>query len=53
VAEACVKTVPVPVETVGTDDRFGQVGTEDFLRREYALTAERIAEAAKKAIERK
>ncbi len=48
-----MKTVPVPVETVGTDDRFGQVGTEDFLRREYALTAERIAEAAKKAIERK
>ncbi|MBP5167334.1 MAG: transketolase family protein [Oscillospiraceae bacterium] len=53
VAEACVKTVPAPIEMVGTDDRFGQVGTEDFLRKEYALTAERIAEAAKRAIERK
>jgi transketolase len=53
VAEAVVKTLPVPVEMVGTDDRFGQVGTEDFLRKEYGLTAERIAEYAKRAIERK
>lgn len=53
VAEAAVKTVPVPIEMVGTDDRFGQVGTEDFLRGEYRLTAEHIAMAAKKAIERK
>ncbi len=53
VAEAAVKTVPVPIEMVGTDDRFGQVGTEDYLRREYGLTAERIAEYAKRAIERK
>jgi transketolase len=53
VAEAAVKTVPVPIEMVGTDDRFGQVGTEAFLRTEYRLTAQHIAEAAKKAIERK
>lgn len=53
VAEACVKTCPVPIEMVGTDDRFGQVGTEDFLRKEYGLTAERIVEYAKRAIERK
>ncbi len=53
VAEAAAKTVPVPMEMVGTDDRFGQVGTEAFLRAEYRLTAAHIAEAAKKAIERK
>ncbi len=53
VAEAAAKTIPVPMEMVGTDDRFGQVGTEAFLRAEYRLTAEHIAEAAKKAIERK
>lgn len=53
VAEACVKSVPVPIEMVGTDDRFGQVGTEDFLRQEYGLTAWHIADAAKRAIERK
>jgi transketolase len=53
VAEAVVKTLPVPVEMVGTMDRFGQVGTESYLRKEYNLTAEAIAEAAKRAIERK
>ncbi|NLO48617.1 MAG: transketolase family protein [Clostridiales bacterium] len=53
VSEAVVKTVPVPVEMVGTLDRFGQVGTESFLRQEYHLTAEAITEAAKRAIERK
>ena len=39
VAEAAAKTVPVPIEMVGTDDRFGQVGTETFLRAEYRLNA--------------
>lgn len=53
VAEAVVKTLPVPVEMIGTMDRFGQVGTEDFLRKEYHLTPEAISEAAKRAIERK
>ena len=53
VAEAAVQTVPVPIEMVGTDDRFGQVGTEAFLRGEYRLTAEHVADAALRAIERK
>jgi len=53
VAEACVKTVPVPIEMVGIKDQFGQVGTEDYLRKAYNLTAEAIVDAAKKAIERK
>jgi len=53
VSEAVVSTLPVPVNMVGVNDRFGQVGSEDFLRREYGLTAERIAESAKQVIERK
>lgn len=53
VAEALVKSLPCPVEMIGSGDRFGQVGTEDYLRKEYSLTAEAIAEAAKRAIERK
>lgn len=53
VSEAVVKTLPVPVEMVGVKDRFGQVGTEAFLRGEYGLTAESIVAAAKHAIERK
>ncbi len=53
VAEAAAKTTPVPIEMVGVEDRFGQVGTEDFLRQEYCLTAEAIVEAAKCAVSRK
>ena len=53
VAEAVTQHCPVPMEFVGVTDRFGQVGTEDFLRAEYGLTAENIAAAAKRAIERK
>ena len=53
VAEAAVKTRPVPIEMVGVKDRFGQVGTEDFLRGEYDLTAADIIEATKRAVARK
>jgi transketolase len=53
VAEAVVKSHPVPIEMVGIEDRFGQVGSEEFLRAEYDLTAEHIVRAAKAAIARK
>lgn len=53
VANCIVKNGPVPVEMVGVQDRFGQVGAEDFLRKEYNLTADDIVAAAKKAISRK
>jgi len=53
IAETAAKTCPVPIEMVGIKDRFGQVGTEDFLRKEYELTAEEIVAAAKRSIERK
>ena len=53
VAEVLCATFPVPLEMVGVNDRFGQVGTEDFLRDEYHLTADEIVAAAKRAIERK
>ena len=43
----------VPLERVGIKNRFGQVGPQDFLMKEYNLTAEDIAAAAKKAIARK
>lgn len=44
---------PVPVEFVGVNDRFGQVGPQHFLRSEYKLTADEIVVKAKKVIERK
>ena len=53
VANVVIKNNPVPMEMVGVEDRFGQVGAESFLREEYGLTAAHIVEAAKKAIARK
>jgi len=53
VAEAAAQKMPVPIEMVGVKDRFGQVGTEDFLREEYELTASAIVQAAKRVVARK
>ncbi|MDR0858694.1 MAG: transketolase family protein [Oscillospiraceae bacterium] len=53
IAEVTARNCPVPIEFVGVEDRFGQVGQESYLRGEYALTAEHIVSAAKKAIARK
>jgi len=53
VAEAAAQSFPAPIEMVGIKDRFGQVGTEDFLREEYNLTALAIVDAARRAISRK
>lgn len=49
VMEACM----VPVERVGVEDRFGQVGDVEFLKEEYGLTAQNIVEKAKLAISKK
>ncbi len=53
VAGVVAQGKPVPMEYVGVNDRFGQVGPQDFLRLEYKLTADEIAAKAKKAIENK
>lgn len=53
VAQVLAKNKPVPMEMVGVEDRFGQVGAQKFLQEEYGLTAEHIVSAAKKAISRK
>lgn len=53
VANVMAMNCPAPLEMVGIEDRFGQVGAESFLRKEYGLTAEHIVESAKKAISRK
>ncbi|MBK0288692.1 transketolase family protein, partial [Salmonella enterica subsp. enterica serovar Infantis] len=47
VAEVLVENCPVPMRRVGVKERYGQVGTQDFLQKEYGLTAEAIVEAAK------
>ncbi|HEI8866480.1 TPA: transketolase family protein [Serratia odorifera] len=47
VAEVLVEACPVPMRRVGVKQRYGQVGTQEFLQQEYGLTAEHILEAAK------
>ncbi|KGQ62021.1 transketolase family protein [Gallibacterium anatis] len=42
VAEVLVEHCPVPMRRVGIKQRYGQVGTVDFLQKEYQLTAEDI-----------
>lgn len=53
VAQVVAKSKPVPMEMVGVEDRFGQVGSQKFLQEEYELTAQKIVEAVKKAVSRK
>ena len=53
VANVLTEKCLVPLERIGIQNRFGQVGPQDFLMKEYNLTAEDIAAAAKKAIARK
>lgn len=53
VANLLAEKCPTPLERIGVQNRFGQVGSQDFLMKQYGLTAEDIAVAAKKAIARK
>ena len=50
VCEALAETCPVPVTRVGVEDRFGKSGKVPTLLEEYGLTAENIAEKARRAI---
>ncbi len=53
VANVLVANDPVPMERVGIQERFGQVGPQDFLMDEYGLRAQNIVDAVKKVISRK
>ena len=52
-AETVVKHSPVPMEMIGVQDQFGEVGNLDYLAGRFGLKAENIIEAVKKAIKRK
>ncbi|NCA66851.1 MAG: transketolase family protein [Clostridia bacterium] len=53
VAEVLCAKNPVPLERVGVNDRFGEVGTQDYLMEILGLTAKNIVEKAIRCIERK
>jgi transketolase len=53
VAEILVKNRPIPVEMVGVQDEFGEVGPEEYLRGRFNLNAVDIAAAAMRVVGRK
>ncbi|MDR0841132.1 MAG: transketolase family protein [Christensenellaceae bacterium] len=53
VAELLSETLPTPIERVGVQDEFGEVGTQAYLMERFSLTAASIVERAKLAVARK
>lgn len=53
VAALLARSLPTPMELVGVQDRFGQVGSNEYLKEAYGLTAANIAAQARKALARK
>ena len=53
VAEVLVKNIPCPVEMIGCQDQFGEVGPVDYLMERYEMTAADIAAAVRKVLIRK
>lgn len=53
VAEVLAETTPVPMARVGVQDKFGEVGTVDYLKERFGLTAENIVKNALEVIGRK
>ena len=53
VSEVLGENLPTPISMVGIRDRFGQVGTVDYLAEVYGLTAAKVVEEVKKTVARK
>lgn len=53
VCEVLAENLPVPVERIGIEDEFGEVGDMEYLKKRFHLAAEDIVKKAEKAIERK
>ncbi len=53
VAEVLVENAPVPMERVGVQDQFGEVGDIEYLKKRFHLAAEDIVESVKKVLKRK
>lgn len=53
VSELLSRSLPSPIETVGTEDTFGESGNPDDLMKRYGLTSDSIVRSAKDAISRR
>ncbi len=53
VASCLALNCPAPIEMVGAQDEFGEVGQVDYLKERFHMTADDIVEKAKKVLARK
>jgi transketolase len=53
VAEALVETFPVPMERIGSQDQFGEVGPVEYLMKRFGMGAEDIVKAVHRVLKRK
>ena len=53
VAEVLVEEIPTPMVRVGVKDLFGEVGSLDYLKERFGLTASVIVEHAEQVLEMK
>lgn len=53
VASVLAENTCAPLERVGVNDVFGKVGTQDYLAKEFNLTADDIVAKVKKVLDRK
>jgi transketolase len=53
VAEVCAAHCPTPIEKIGVQDLFGEVGPIDYLQKRFKMTAADIVEKTKLVLERK
>jgi transketolase len=53
VAEVIVENYPIPMERVGVNDLFGEVGPESYLRGRFNLTKEEIVKKVEVVLKRK
>ena len=53
VSEVLAKNCPTPVEMIGVQDLFGEVGKLDYLADQFGLKSYHIVEAVRRVIARK
>ena len=53
VAEVLAEHIPTPMERVGVQDLFGEVGPEEYLRERFELTPEKLVKKVEAVLRRK
>src|SRR5665648_92789 len=53
IAEVLVENIPIPMERIGVKDMFGEVGSVDYLKERFELTANDIVKKVEKVLKRK